>query len=119
MVRLVREVSGAKSTEEANAWLDAVHEVRDSGVELVEQEPDFAGQEQEAGRLQFMGLLRRKVKQKNFRPDTFAAALRYWADSPDLFGEYMPKSVLEEAMAKYGTIGNADASRYQGRDALC
>ena len=114
MTQAAREASGEKDDKKVREWLDDTRRNRDTGIKLAPQEPDFAAQEAETVRRQFMGLLRRKTHKKNFNPNTFAEALRYLTEEDGL----MPEAVAREALDKYGTLGDAKASRLHGKEAL-
>ncbi len=114
MTQAAREASGEKDDKKVREWLDDTRRNRDTGIKLVPQEPDFDAQETETVRRQFMGLLRRKTHKKNFNPNTFAEALRYLTEEDGL----MPEAVAREALDKYGTLGDAKASRLHGKEAL-
>ena len=114
MTQAAREASGEKDDKKVREWLDDTRRNRDTGIKLAPQEPDFDAQETETVRRQFMGLLRRKTHKKNFNPNTFAEALRYLTEEDGL----MPEAVAREALDKYGTLGDAKASRLHGKEAL-
>lgn len=130
---------GCKSTVDAADFvLDAKTE-RDTGIVLVEQEPDFYERESAVFRRQFLGLLQRKVDKKNFRPVSFYHALRVLTEqlgvTPDMRvfveGERKPQGMTEaawqearflvglerEAMDKFGSVGS-DGGREAERGAF-
>ena len=111
----VFEASGAKSGKEAREWIDHVNKTEQTGIVLRAQEPDFLELETATLRAQFLGLLRRKTHKKNFSPNTFAAMMKYLSKQG---AEVVPVHVMQEAMAKYGEIGDAERSRLHGVEAM-
>ncbi len=107
--------AGSDSPKDVRAFLDEINRTQDSGVVLVPREPDFLGQELETVRRQFLGVLHRKTHEKNFRPNTFAEALRTLTEKGE---DVIPPSIAQEAWAKYGTIGNAEKSVLKGELAV-
>ncbi len=110
---IMRDVCGVKSKKELRQFIDDMNLTRESGVELTPQAPDFERQESEVLRRQFLGLLHRKMRQKNFNANTFAAAFEELVKD-----ELMPDFIAEEAEAKYGAVGDAKKSRLHGVDAV-
>lgn len=115
MMDAVFEASGAKDGKEARAFIDYINRTEKTGIELKPQEPDFLELETAELRAQFMGLLRRKTHKKNFRPNTFAAMMQHLADAGE---DVVPAHIMEEAVAKYGEIGDAKKSVLQGAQAM-
>lgn len=115
MMDAVYESCGAKSSKEALEFVDHINKVEKTGIVLKPQEPNFLEQETAALRAQFLGLLRRKTHKKNFSPNTFAAMMKHLAAQGD---EVVPPHILEEAMAKYGEIGDAKKSHLHGIEAM-
>ncbi len=111
----VARAAGSDSPKAVRAFLDEINRTQDSGVVLVPREPDFLGQELETVRRQFLGVLHRKTHEKNFRPNTFAEALRTLTEKGE---DVIPASIAQEAWAKYGTIGNAEKSVLKGELAV-
>lgn len=115
MMDAVFEASGAKTGEEAREFIDHINRTEKTRIVLRVQEPNFLEQETATLRAQFLGLLRRKTHKKNFSPNTFAAMMKHLeAQGEDI----IPPHILEEAMAKYGEIGDAKKSSLHGIDAL-
>ena len=115
LMHTLMQASGESDRRRVRAWFDGVNESRDTGVRLVPGEPDFLGRETDALRVQFLGLLRRKTHMKNFRPNTFAEALRFL--SAEARAD-VPEQIIREAVEKYGSIGNAADSRLKKEAAL-
>lgn len=116
MMGAVRRASGSDKSEVVHEWFDRVNRSADTGIVLVPGEPDFLGREHETLRLQFLGLLRRKTHEKNFRPNKFAEALRFLL--ADEQAGRLPDALAEEVLAKYGAIGDAEKSKLKGDAAL-
>ncbi len=115
MMDAVFEASGAKTGEEAREFIDHINRTEKTRIVLRAQEPNFLEQETATLRAQFLGLLRRKTHKKNFSPNTFAAMMKHLeAQGEDI----IPPHILEEAMAKYGEIGDAKKSSLHGIDAM-
>ncbi len=115
MMDAVFEASCAKTGKEAREFIDFINKTEQTGIVLREQEPDFLAQETATLRAQFLGMLRRKTHKKNFSPNTFAAMMKHL----EAQGEgVVPRAILDEAMAKYGAIGEADKSVLHGADAM-
>lgn len=76
MVQVLKESAGCQDQYEARDYIQECREERDTGIVLVEQEPDFFEAESAEYRRQVMGLLQRKVQKKNYREKPFALALR-------------------------------------------
>lgn len=115
MMDAVFEASGAKTGEEAREFIDHINRTEKTRIVLRAQEPNFLEQETATLRAQFLGLLRRKTHKKNFSPNTFAAMMKHLeAQGEDI----IPPHILEEAMVKYGEIGDAKKSSLHGIDAL-
>lgn len=110
---IMREECGVKSKKELRAFIDDMNLTRESGIELTPQAPDFLRQESEVLRRQFLGLLHRKMRQKNFNANTFAAAFEELVKD-----ELMPEHIAEEARAKYGAVGDAEKARLKGKKAV-
>lgn len=115
MMDAVYESCGAKSSKEALEFVDHINKVEKTRIVLRAQEPNFLEQETAALRAQFLGLLRRKTHKKNFSPNTFAAMMKHLEAQGD---EVVPAHILEEAMAKYGEIGDAEKSHLHGIEAM-
>ncbi len=115
MMDAVYESCGAKSSKEALEFVDHINKVEKTGIVLKPQEPNFLEQETATLRAQFLGLLRRKTHKKNFSPNTFAAMMKHLEAQGD---EVVPAHILEEAMAKYGEIGDAKKSHLHGIEAM-
>ncbi|MBR4310643.1 MAG: hypothetical protein IKT79_06400, partial [Akkermansia sp.] len=115
MMDAVFEASGAKTGEQARAFIDYINRTEKTGIVLKPQEPDFLELETAELRAQFMGLLRRKTHKKNFSPNTFAAMMQHLADAGE---DVVPAHIMEEAMAKYGEIGDANKSVLHGVQAM-
>ncbi len=115
MMDAVFEVSGARNSEEARKFIDYINRTEKTKIVLRPQEPDFLEQETAELRAQFLGLLRRKTHKKNFSPNTFAAMMKHLETQGD---EIIPAHILEEAMAKYGEIGDAKKSVLHGIEAM-
>ncbi len=115
MMDAVFEVSGAKDGKEAREFIDFINRTEKTKIVLRPQEPDFLEQETATLRAQFLGLLRRKTHKKNFSPNTFAAMMKHLEAQGD---EIIPEHILEEAMAKYGEIGDAKKSMLHGIEAM-
>ena len=115
MMDAVFEASGAKDGKEAREFIDYINRTEKTKIVLRPQEPDFLEQETAELRAQFMGLLRRKTHKKNFSPNTFAAMMKHLEAQGD---EIIPAHILEEAMAKYGEIGDAKKSMLHGIEAM-
>ena len=100
----ITNVCGVKNREEYNKFIDSMNAVGDTGVRLVEQEPDFLTRETGILRDQLLRLLDRKTKTKNFKfkKDMLASALEYLT-SKDL----MQEDIAEEVMRKYGSLGES------------
>ena len=115
MMDAVFEASGAKTGEEARKFIDHINRTEKTRIVLRAQEPNFLEQETATLRAQFLGLLRRKTHKKNFSPNTFAAMMKHLeAQGEDI----IPPHILEEAMAKYGEIGDAKKSHLHGIEAM-
>ena len=115
MMDAVFEASGAKTGEEAREFIDHINRTEKTRIVLRAQEPNFLEQETATLRAQFLGLLRRKTHKKNFSPNTFAAMMKHLeAQGEDI----IPPHILEEAMAKYGEIGDAKKSHLHGIEAM-
>ena len=110
---IMRDVCGVKSKKELRQFIDDMNLTRESGIELTPQAPDFERQESEVLRRQFLGLLHRKMRQKNFNANTFAAAFEELVKD-----ELMPEHIAEEARAKYGAVGDAEKARLKGKKAV-
>ena len=110
---IMRQECGVKSKKELRAFIDDMNLTRESGIELTPQAPDFERQESEVLRRQFLGLLHRKMRQKNFNANTFAAAFEELVKD-----ELMPEHIAEEARAKYGAVGDAEKARLKGKKAV-
>ncbi len=115
MMDAVFEVSGAKSGKDAREFIDYINRTEKTKIVLRPQEPDFLEQETATLRAQFLGLLRRKTHKKNFSPNTFAAMMKHLEAQGD---EIIPAHILEEAVAKYGEIGDAKKSMLHGIEAM-
>lgn len=115
MMDAVFEASGAKTGEEAREFIDYINRTEKTRIVLRAQEPNFLEQETATLRAQFLGLLRRKTHKKNFSPNTFAAMMKHLGAQGE---DIIPPHILEEAMAKYGEIGDAKKSSLHGIDAL-
>lgn len=120
---------GCKSTMDAADFVLEAKEERDTGIVLVEQEPNFYERESVVFRRQFLGLLQRKVDKKNFRPVSFYHALRVMMEelgvTPDMRAFVddgkRPAGMTEaawqeaqflvnlerEAMDKFGAVGTS------------
>lgn len=116
MMGAVRRAAGSDKPKVVHEWFDRVNRSADTGIVLVPGEPDFLGREHEKLRLQFLGLLRRKTHEKNFRPNKFAEALRFLLS--DEQADRLPDALAEEVLAKYGAIGDAEKSKLKGDAAL-
>ncbi len=115
MMDAVFEASGAKAGKDAREFVDFINKTEKTRIVLKPQTPDFLRQETEIVRAQFLGLLRRKTHKKNFNPNTFAAMMKHLAKQ----GEgIIPAHILEEAVAKYGEIGDEKKSHRHGIEAL-
>ncbi len=115
MMDAVFEASVAKSGKEAREFIDYINKSEKTKIVLRAQEPNFLELETATLRAQFMGLLRRKTHKKNFSPNTFAAMMKHLEAQGD---EIIPAHILEEAMAKYGEIGDAKKSHLHGIEAM-
>ncbi len=115
MMDAVFEASGAKDGKEAREFIDSINRTEKTKIVLRPQEPDFLEQETATLRAQFLGLLRRKTHKKNFSPNTFAAMMKHLEAQGD---EIIPAHILDEAMAKYGEIGDAKKSMLHGIEAM-
>lgn len=115
MMDAVFEASGAKSGKDAREFIDYINRTERTKIVLRAQEPNFFEQETSTLRAQFLGLLRRKTHKKNFSPNTFAAMMKHLEAQGD---EIIPAHILEEAMAKYGEIGDAKKSMLHGIEAM-
>ena len=115
MMDAVFDASEAKSGKAAREFIDYINRTERTKIVLRPQEPDFLEQETAELRAQFMGLLRRKTHKKNFSPNTFAAMMKHLEAQGD---EIIPTHILEEAMAKYGEIGDAKKSMLHGIEAM-
>lgn len=115
MMEAVFEASGAKTANEAREFIDHINKTEQTGIVLRAQEPDFLEQETGTLRMQFLGLLRRKTHKKNFSPNTFAAMMKYLSKQG---ADVVPAHIIQEAMAKYGEIGDAEKSRLHGLEAM-
>lgn len=115
MMDAVFEASGAKSSKDARVFIDYINRTERTKIVLRAQEPNFFEQETATLRAQFLGLLRRKTHKKNFSPNTFAAMMKHLEAQGD---EIIPAHILEEAMAKYGEIGDAKKSMLHGIEAM-
>lgn len=115
MMDAVFEASGAKTGEEAREFIDHINRTEKTRIVLRAQEPNFLEQETATLRAQFLGLLRRKTHKKNFSPNTFAAMMKHLEAQGD---EIIPAHILDEAMAKYGEIGDAKKSMLHGIEAM-
>lgn len=107
----------ARSTKRkaVRAYIDEINRTQDTGVRLIPQEPDFLAQELDIVRKQFLGLLHRKTHTKNFKPNVFAEALKTLTAEGE---NSIPRAIAQEAIDKYGTIGNADKSTLPGELAV-
>lgn len=115
MMDAVFKASGAKDGKEAREFIDYINRTEKTKIVLRPQEPDFLEQETAELRAQFLGLLRRKTHKKNFSPNTFAAMMKHLEAQGD---EIIPAHILDEAMAKYGEIGDAKKSMLHGIEAM-
>lgn len=107
----------ARSTKRSTVlkFTDEINRTLDTGVRLIPQEPDFLAQELDIVRKQFLGLLHRKTHTKNFKPNVFAEALKTLTAEGE---NSIPRAIAQEAIDKYGTIGNADKSTLPGELAV-
>ncbi len=108
---------GINSERQFRAFIDDMNMNRDSGIRLVEQEPDFLQNATNELRQQFLNLLNTKTHLKSFvdvnYKNLFAAALDYLT-SP----EYMQKEIRDEVLAKYGSLGDASKAKASGEAAV-
>ena len=120
------KAAGSTKRSTVLKFTDEINRTQDTGVRLIPQEPDFLAQElaqepdflaQELDivRKQFLGLLHRKTHTKNFKPNVFAEALKTLTAEGE---NSIPRAIAQEAIDKYGTIGNADKSTLPGELAV-
>lgn len=115
LLGVLAKAAGTDKPKKVRAFLDEINRTQDTGVRLVPREPDFLGQEMATVRRQFLGLLHRKTHEKNFRPNNFAEALRTLTEKGH---EIIPEDIAKEALAKYGTLGDAKKAVLKGEQAV-